>query len=145
MSYVLKFTCAAALVLASGLPAYAADDHEQVLIKWYQALSPDVNHEAINLILAPDAVIDLQDLDIVQTKDEFIEALSSWEDAIEDGTIAFKLDNVMTSDKTVTSIVCYTFSSGSSGQMMTKEVFEFKNDQITKSVQSTLSDTCDGF
>lgn len=145
MAFVLKFTCAAALVLASSLSSYAADNHEQVLTKWYQALSTDVNHEAINSILSPDAVIDLQDLDIVQTKDEFIEALSSWEDAIEDGTIAFKLDDVMMSDKTVTSIVCYTFSSGSSGQMMTKEVFEFKNDQITKSVQSTLSDTCDGF
>lgn len=142
MAFVLKFICAAALVLASSLSSYAADNHEQVLTKWYQALSPDVNHEAINSILAPDAVIDLQDLDIVQTKDEFIEALSSWEDAIEDGTIAFKLDDAMMSDKTVTSIVCYTFSSG---QMMTKEVFEFKNDQITKSVQSTLSDTCDGF
>jgi hypothetical protein len=45
----------------------------------------------------------------------------------------------------VTSLVCYTFASGSSGQMMTKEIFEFENNQITKSVQTTLSDTCEGF
>jgi hypothetical protein len=145
MSYVLKFTCAAAFVLASSVSSYAADDHTQVLTSWYQALSLDVNSQAISSILAPDAVIDLKDLGIVQTKDEFVESLSSWEDAIEDGSIAFKLDEAMTSDQMVTSLVCYTFASGSSGQMMTKEIFEFENNQITKSVQPTLSDTCEGF
>lgn len=112
-----------------------------MLDQWYQSLET-VDREILSSYLADDATIEIQDLSIVQNRDEFIESLDTWEDAIIGGSLSYKFVEAKTSGETITAIVCYKFPSN---QMMTEEVFEFQNQLIKKSVQQTLSDNCDGF
>jgi len=108
---------------------------------WFQALSP-VDREVISELLADDAQIELKDYDITQSKEEFVEALDNWEDAIESGSIAFKIDEDASSEENITTKVCYKFSSN---ELMTVETFEFNEGMIIKSVQETIAEDCADF
>ena len=60
----------------------SAQNNKTAMKPWFQALSP-VDREVIAELLAENAQIELKDYDIVQTKEEFVESLDIWEDAIE--------------------------------------------------------------
>lgn len=116
------------------------DEKRMVLKSWYQALSP-IDRELISSLLLKDAVVELKDYDLVQNKSEFIDALDSWEDAIEGGSIRYKLKD-MAGDDGMAAVVCYRFSSN---QLMTEETFYFSDGKISKSIQITIADDCAGF
>lgn len=118
-----------------------AQNNKTAIKPWFQALSP-VDREVISELLADDAQIELKDYDITQSKEEFVEALDNWEDAIESGSIAFKIDEEASSEENITTKVCYKFSSN---ELMTVETFEFNEGVIIKSVQETIADDCAEF
>lgn len=118
-----------------------AQNNKTAIKPWFQALSP-VDREVISELLADDAQIELKDYDITQSKEEFVEALDNWEDAIESGSIAFKIDEDASSEENITTKVCYKFSSN---ELMTVETFEFNEGMIIKSVQETIADDCADF
>jgi hypothetical protein len=68
--------------------------------------------------------------------------LDNWEEAIESGSIAFKIDEDASSEENITTKVCYKFSSN---ELMTVETFEFNEGMIIKSVQETIADDCAEF
>lgn len=133
-----KAVCVVALLM--GTSAYAQDDQSLVLNSWYKALSP-VDRDTISSLLTDDAVVELKDYDVVQSKSEFIDSLDSWEDAIEDGSIKYKMKDVG-SDEVIIAVVCYTFSSN---ELMTEETFKFSDGKIMNSVQATISEDCVDF
>lgn len=141
MSAASKICSATFVTLLLTVSGHASERGKRILDQWYHAFTP-VDREIISSYLSEDAKVELQDLKVTQTRQEFIDSLDAWEDAINGGTVSYKFDESKTSNGIVTAIVCYKFSSN---QMMTEEIFEFKNRQITKSVQHTLSDNCDGF
>lgn len=118
-----------------------AQNNKTAIKPWFQALSP-VDREVISELLADDAQIELKDYDITQSKEEFVEALDNWEEAIESGSIAFKIDEDASSEENITTKVCYKFSSN---ELMTVETFEFNEGMIIKSVQETIADDCAEF
>lgn len=118
-----------------------AENNKTAIKPWFQALSP-VDREVISELLADDAQIELKDYDITQSKEEFVEALDNWEEAIESGSIAFKIDEDASSEENITTKVCYKFSSN---ELMTVETFEFNEGMIIKSVQETIADDCAEF
>ncbi|MEO9458607.1 MAG: hypothetical protein ABJE63_07850 [Lentilitoribacter sp.] len=118
-----------------------AQNNKTAIKPWFQALSP-VDREVISELLADDAQIELKDYDITQSKEEFVEALDNWEEAIESGSIAFKIDEDASSEENITTKVCYKFSSN---ELMTVETFEFSEGMIVKSVQETIADDCAEF
>jgi hypothetical protein len=126
---------AAVLVMFSSL-AMAATPQEDLVEKWYAALVA-IDRSAFEKIIADDALISLGDLDIEQTKKEFIESLDEWQDAMKGASIRHKIEEA--SADTISIIVCYTFPDNES---LGREVFRFKGDQISESVQSTIGDTC---
>lgn len=119
---------------------YAQDAERMLLNSWYQALSP-VDDGVISSLLADDATIELKDYDIVQSKSEFIDSLDSWEDAIDGGSIKYKMNDAANSE-IITAIVCYMFSSN---ELMTEEIFTFSNEKITNSIQVTIAEDCSNF
>lgn len=126
----------------SGLCVSAFAQNNKTAIKpWFQALSP-VDREVISELLADNAQIELKDFDITQTKDEFVEALDNWEEAIENGSIAFKIDEDASSEENITTKVCYKFPSN---ELMTIETFMFDDGMIIKSIQETIADDCSEF
>ena len=118
-----------------------AQNNKTAIKPWFQALSP-VDREVISELLADDAQIELKDYDITQSKEEFVEALDNWEEAIESVSIAFKIDEDASSEENITTKVCYKFSSN---ELMTVETFEFNEGMIIKSVQETIADDCAEF
>ena len=126
---------AAALVLFSTL-AIAATPQEALVEKWYAALAA-IDRSAFETILADDALISLGDLDIEQSKKEFIESLDEWQDAMKDASIRHKVEE--TTADSISVIVCYTFPDN---EALGREVFRFSGEKISESVQSTIGDTC---
>lgn len=118
-----------------------AQSNKTMIKPWFQALSP-VDREVISQLLAEDALIELKDYDVTQNKEEFVDALDAWEDAIENGTIAYKIEEDISNDDLITTKVCYKFPSN---ELMTIETFEFEDGLIKKSVQETVSEDCSDF
>lgn len=126
-------------VLLAVTPASA---QSSLLDRWYTALF-DVNRVAIADLLADDAVITLEDLDVTQTKAEFVEALDEWEDVVKTANLAWQLEEGTEADATQASVlVCYQFPDN---EMMIREVFAFRDAKIASSVQTTVSDSCENF
>ena len=113
-----------------------------LLDRWYTALF-DVNRVAIADLLSEDAVINLEDLGVTQTKAEFIEALDEWEDVVKTANLAWQLEEGAEADATKASVlVCYQFPDN---EMMIREVFGFRDAKIVSSVQTTVDDSCENF
>lgn len=119
----------------------SAQNNKTAMKPWFQALSP-VDREVITELLAENAQIELKDYDIVQSKEEFVESLDVWEDAIENGSIAFKIDEDASSEENITTKVCYKFPSN---ELLTIETFIFDDGMIIKSIQETIADDCSDF
>ena len=64
-----------------------------------------------------------RDYDITQSKEEFVEALDNWEEAIENGSIAYKIDENASTEENITTKVCYKFPSN---ELMTVETLLIK-------------------
>lgn len=140
MSAIRSLITVPALVLALGLPT--ANAQTSLLDRWYTAMF-DVNRIAITDLLADDAVIKLEDQDITQTKDEFIEALDDWEDIVKTANFAWQLEEEATNDEISASVlVCYQFPDK---ELMVREVFSFRDGKIISSVHTTASDSCEDF
>jgi len=132
------------LVLAFGLllPVSSAVSQNSLLDRWYTALF-DVNRLAFADLLADDAVITIEDLGVIQTKAEFIEALDEWEDAVENANLAWQLEAGTEADATTASVlVCYQFPEN---EKMIREIFGFRDAKIVSSVQTTVGDSCENF
>lgn len=127
----------AALLLS--LAAHAGEAEQGLTARWYDALGK-IDRTAIGALLSDKAKINLGDLDIIQTKAEFIASLDEWEDAMKGSTLrhAVESDN----EGVVTELVCYTFPDNES---LTRESFTFESGQIVESNQETLSDSCAEF
>lgn len=138
MPYVSRLLCVFTLLACTS--AYAQDDQSLVLKSWYQALFP-VDRDTISNHLTDNAVVDLKDYDVVQSKSEFIESLDSWEDAIEGGSIKYKMKG-LASGGAMRTHVCYIFSSN---ELMTEEIFTFSNGKIMNSIQVTIAEDCSDF
>jgi hypothetical protein len=127
--------------LATMLANYAiAGEAEKAAVdSWYKALAA-VDRTAFGNLLADNAKITLGDLDIIQTKPEFIASLDEWEDAMKGSTIRHAVES--DAEGLVTVAVCYTFPDNES---LTREVFAFESGRISASEQETISDTCADF
>ena len=132
----------AALTVGLMLSVSPASAQSSLLDRWYTALF-DVNRVAIADLLTEDAVIDLKDLGVVQTKAEFIAALDEWEEAVKTANLAWLLEEGAEADETrATALVCYQFPDK---ELMIREVFAFRDGKIASSTQTTAADTCDNF
>ncbi len=110
-----------------------------IVQKWFVALT-NVNRRAFEKLLTDNVTIELRDLGITQTKDEFIEALDSWEDATKG---AILLTRPVSSEPGMDVIeTCYKFENN---EQLNRETYISSNGQITSVVQELIGETCTGF
>lgn len=128
----------AALASLTVAPAFSAELPPPVA-RWYEALRK-ADAEAISGLLAEDAKIDLKDLGVVQTRDEFIESMDAWADAIDGGLIETK--PAEGGEEGVAVDVCYRFPGN---QQRNREVFTLAGERIAGVVQEAVAADCDGF
>ena len=131
----------AVAILSMASPAAANGDLPAPVQTWYQALG-EADGTALENVLADNARIDLRDLGIVQTKAEFLDSLDAWAEANKDAEILTRSGKKTGKPDTVAVEVCYRFPSN---EALFVETFELAGEQITKSVQQQLSESCTGF
>lgn len=124
------------LFLAIAPDAGAEDRRTPMIEKWYIALAA-IDRRAFETLLADNAAITLEDLDVEQTKREFIDSLDEWEEAMQGASIKHRISAETPESVTVT--VCYTFPNNES---LTREVFTIDGEKVTRSVQATITDSC---
>ena len=133
-----KLSLALALSLLSTV-SFSGEAEKALVERWYTALGA-VNRAEFADLLAEKAKVTLGDLDIIQTKAEFITSLDEWEDAMKGSSIRHAVES--DTEGLVTVMVCYTFPDNES---LTREVFGFTGGQIGSSEQETISDSCAEF
>ena len=129
------FTAAALLI---AIVAARADDGA-IISRWYSALLVADRTELADL-LADDVRIKLEDLGVVQSKQEFIAALDEWKGAVAGAAIRHRIEK---SEGGVTTVIaCYDFPDN---DMLMQETFAVANNRITASSQAALAENCEGY
>jgi len=121
------------------LAAISARADEAVIDRWYDALLK-ADRAVLAELLTDDARISLDDLDIIQTKAEFLESMDEWENAVAGGTIRHRLEKE--EDGVSTVMVCYDFPNN---RMLMQETFAVSDGRITASSQAEVADNCDAY
>jgi hypothetical protein len=137
MSFVKRALLAstAALLLAAG----GARADNQVIERWYAALLT-ADRDTLAELLADDARISLDDPDVIQDKQEFLDSMDEWENAVTGASIRHRVEK---QDEGVTTVmVCYDFPDN---RMLMQETFAVSDGRITASSQAEVADNCDGY
>ena len=128
---------AVAALLFSLIPARADDG--AIIDRWYSALLVADRTELSDL-LADDVRIELDDLGVVQSKQEFIASIDEWKGAVAGAAIRHRIEKTEAGVTTV--IACYDFPNN---DMLMQETFAVTGNRITASSQAAIAENCDGF
>ena len=129
------FTAAALLI---AIVAARADDGA-IISRWYSALLIADRTELADL-LADDVRIKLEDLGVVQSKQEFIAALDEWKGAVAGAAIRHRIEK---SEGGVTTVIaCYDFPDN---DMLMQETFAVTDNRITASSQAAIAENCEAY
>ena len=129
------FTAAALLV---AIIAARADDGA-IISRWYSALLVADRTELADL-LADDVRIKLEDLGVVQSKQEFIASLDEWKGAVAGAAIRHRIEK---SEGGVTTVIaCYDFPNN---DMLMQETFAVTDNRITASSQAAIAENCEAY
>jgi hypothetical protein len=136
----MRTTALAFIFSLLALSSSSGGESEKALVeRWYAALEK-IDRGSFADILSDKAKITLGDLDIIQTKAEFITSLDEWEDAMRGAAIRHAIDS--DADGLITVSVCYKFPDN---EALGREVFAFEGGKIVGSEQETIADTCESF
>lgn len=114
--------------------AIAGQDGNRVGEQWYDALRAS-DREAVAALLDPGAILELRDLGISQTGEEFVDSFDEWNDANEGASIIVRpLSGSREEYET-----CYRFTSN---EVLMRESFTHADGRITGSVQEKIADDC---
>ncbi|RWC39282.1 MAG: nuclear transport factor 2 family protein [Mesorhizobium sp.] len=134
----VRSTALTAAALLVAIIAARADDRA-IIGRWYSALLAADRTELSDL-LADDVRIQLEDLGIVQNKQEFIASIDEWKGAVAGAAIRHRIEK---SEGGVTTVVaCYDFPNN---DMLMQETFAVADNRITASSQAAIAENCDGF
>lgn len=129
------FTAAALLI---AIVAARADDGA-IISRWYSALLVADRTELADL-LADDVRIKLDDLGVVQSKQEFITSLDEWKGAVAGAAIRHRIKK---SEGGVTTVIaCYDFPNN---DMLMQETFAVADNRITASSQAAIAENCEAY
>ena len=117
----------------------ASADEGAIIDRWYSALLVADRTELSDL-LADDVRIKLDDLGVVQSKQEFIASIDEWKGAVAGAAIRHRIEK---SEVGVTTVIaCYDFPNN---DMLMQETFAVAGNRITASSQAAIAGNCDGF
>jgi hypothetical protein len=87
------------------------------------------------------ASVELTDLGVTQTTQEFVESLEMFHEALDGGALAWRIeDRSATDDDGVSVLVCYAFASN---MVLNREIVHTENGMIASITQTPVADHCD--
>ncbi|RWL18424.1 MULTISPECIES: hypothetical protein [Mesorhizobium] len=117
----------------------ARADDGALIGRWYAALLVADRTELSDL-LADDVRINLDDLGVVQTKQEFIASIDDWQGAVAGAEIRHRIEK--TEGGVTTVIACYDFPNNDA---LMQETFAIADNRITASSQAAIAENCDAY
>ncbi|UVK39855.1 nuclear transport factor 2 family protein [Mesorhizobium sp. AR10] len=117
----------------------ARADDGAIIDRWYSALLVADRTELTDL-LADDVRIKLDDLGVVQSKQEFIDSIDEWQGAVAGAAIRHRIEKTEAGVTTV--IACYDFPNN---DMLMQETFAITDNRITASSQAAIAENCNGY
>ena len=138
--FIARAVLAAAFSLT--LSPVSAQGVQSAVDTFYEAVRKG-DAEALETVLADDAVIRLADLGFDMSKEEFVESMDTWVEIAAEMTMRVKPDPAAPdTDETAVRLVCYQFPSNES---LTRETSTLVDGRITANVQDEIAESCEGF
>ncbi|RWB18604.1 MAG: nuclear transport factor 2 family protein [Mesorhizobium sp.] len=128
----------AAVALLFSLLAARADD-SAIIDRWYSALLA-ADRTELSALLADDARMTLEDLGVVQNKQEFIDSIDQWQDAVAGAAIRHRIEKSENGETTV--LACYDFPENDT---LMRETFTVVGGRITASTQTAVAQDCSAY
>ena len=128
----------AALLLVSSVMRASADDGA-IIDRWYSALLVADRSELTEL-LADDVRMKLDDIGVIQTKQDFIDSIDEWQGAVAGAEIRHRIEKSENGQTTV--LACYDFPSNDT---LMRETFTVAGGRITASTQTAVAQDCSAY
>ncbi|SFO42538.1 hypothetical protein SAMN03159463_01850 [Mesorhizobium sp. NFR06] len=128
----------AAMLLACTIVRASADDGA-VIDRWYSALLVADRSELSDL-LADDVRMKLDDIGVVQTKQDFIASIDEWQGAVAGAAIRHRIEK--SENGQITVLACYDFPSNDT---LMRETFTVAGGRITASTQTAVAPDCSAY
>ena len=128
----------AATLLMSSLVRASADDGA-IIDRWYSALLVADRTELSDL-LSDDVRMKLDDIGVVQTKEDFIASIDEWRRAVAGAAIRHRIEKSENGETTV--LACYDFPNN---DMLMRETFTVAGGRIVASTQTAVAQDCSGY
>jgi len=100
----------------------------------------DAYQQSVASRLTSAATIELTDLGVTQTAEEFVDGLELFHEALDGGALAWRVEPADDSDGEFSALVCYSFSSNS---VLNRETVVLENGMISEIRQTPVADHCD--
>ena len=127
-----------AALLMSTIVRASADDGA-IIDRWYSALLV-ADRTELSELLADDVRMKLNDIGVVQTKQDFIASIDEWQGAVAGATIRHRIEKSENGEITV--LACYDFPSN---DMLMRETFTVAGGRITASTQTAVAQDCSAY
>ncbi|TGQ07581.1 MULTISPECIES: nuclear transport factor 2 family protein [unclassified Mesorhizobium] len=128
---------AAALLVTSIV--HASADDGAIIDRWYSALLAADRTELSDL-LADDVRMKLDDIGVVQTKEDFIASIDEWQQAVAGAAIRHRIEKSENGETTV--LACYDFPGNDT---LMRETFTVAGGRIVASTQTAVAQDCSGY
>lgn len=128
-------SAAIALALLAAAPARASLETD-LLDRWYVLLGR-ADAGALDGLMARSAKVQLVDIGVTQTKQEFLDSMAEFANAIQGGSIRYKVERA--SANMAVALVCYHFPPT---DKLVRERFTFRQGLVATSVQETVAENC---
>ncbi|WP_027169127.1 hypothetical protein [Mesorhizobium sp. WSM3224] len=132
-----RFILAATLLLS--LIVRASADDGAVIDRWYSALLVADRTELAEL-LSDDVRLKLDDIGVVQTKQDFMASIDEWQGAVAGAAIRHRIE--MSEGGQTTVLACYDFPNNDT---LMRETFTVAGGRITASTQTAVAQDCSGY
>ncbi|TPI37567.1 nuclear transport factor 2 family protein [Mesorhizobium sp. B3-1-9] len=128
----------AATLLMSTIARASADDGA-IIDRWYSALLVADRTELSDL-LADDVRMKLDDIGVVQTKQDFIASIDEWQGAVAGAAIRHRVERSENGETTV--LACYDFPSNDT---LMRETFTVAGGRIVAITQTAVAQDCSAY
>ncbi|TPI70507.1 nuclear transport factor 2 family protein [Mesorhizobium sp. B2-8-9] len=132
-----RFFLAAALFMST--VARASADDGAIIDRWYSALLA-ADRTELSELLADDVRMKLDDIGVVQTKQDFIASIDEWQSAVAGAAIRHRVEKSENGETTV--LACYDFPSN---DMLMRETFTIAGGRIVVSTQTAVAQDCSAY
>ncbi|MBZ9770665.1 nuclear transport factor 2 family protein [Mesorhizobium sp. CA6] len=117
----------------------AAADDGAIIDRWYSALLIADRTELSDL-LSDDVRMKLDDMGVVQTKQDFIASIDEWQSAVAGAAIRHRVEKSENGETTV--LACYDFPSNDT---LMRETFTIAGGRIVVSTQTAVAQDCSAY